>query len=219
MTSFKKIITPRIRLADEVYKQIIDAIHLGKIDPQKRIIQEKLAAELEISRTPVREALMRLEQEGILEISGRGGFAIRHIKPKEVFEIYQARAAIEGYAIHLLTEKGNQQYFAQIAAIITLEENRNLNNASDYYDANKNIHRAFIVRTSNQYLLEMFDQMWSRGFSFHLFAAISKNEMVKSLGSHMMLCDVMRNGDALAAESAMRSHIQDGLEMQLAALN
>jgi len=218
MPVFKKIVAPRIRLADEVYSQIVDAIHKGDIDARKRIVQEKLASELEISRTPVREALLRLEQEGILEMSGRGGFVIRQIESSEVLEIYQARAAIEGHAIRLLTEQKNTKFFAQIEAIITLEESRDLTTASDYYDANKNIHRSFVERTANRYLLEMFDQMWNRGFSFHLFAAITDDELQKSLGNHHQLCSVMRDGDPAVAEAAMRAHIQNGLDLQLNAL-
>ena len=70
-------VTPR--LADDVYDQILSAIVNGRIAPGERLIQEKIATEINVSRTPVREALLRLEQEGILELSGRKGFAIRRI--------------------------------------------------------------------------------------------------------------------------------------------
>ncbi|MCZ4271253.1 GntR family transcriptional regulator [Maritalea porphyrae] len=218
MATFKKINAPRIRLADEVYTQIINAIHEGQISPDQRLVQEKLAAELEISRTPIREALLRLEQEGILTLSGRGGFIIRQIELEEVHEIYHTRAAIEGYAARLLTESGDEKLFKQIEAVITLEETRDLKTAADFYDANKNIHRAFVERTNNRYLLDMFDQMWNRGFSFHLFATIKEHELEKSLGEHQALCDALKAGDPAAAEMAMRAHINDGLDLQLGAL-
>lgn len=218
MTRFKKITVPRLRLADEAYRQIVEAIHQGDIDPTRRIVQEKLASELEISRTPVREALLRLEQEGILELSGRGGFVIRQINAHEVNEIYQTRVAIEGHAARLLTERGDADAFAQIKAIITLQETQPLVSALAYYDANKTIHRAFVERTSNKFLLEMFDQMWNRGLSLHLFAAFSSDALGASLGDHHQLCEIMKSGDAAAAEAAMRRHIEDGLQLQLAAL-
>ncbi|MCJ8337238.1 MAG: GntR family transcriptional regulator [Pseudomonadales bacterium] len=219
MPVLKKIAAPRIRLADEVYTQILEAIQQGYIDPDKKLIQEKLAAELEISRTPVREALLRLEQEGILEVAGRGGFKIRKIGDDEVREIYDTRAAIEGHAICLLTERGNVKLFDQISAVITLEETRDLSTVYDYYDANRNIHRAFVERTNNRYLLEMFDQLWNRGFSNYLFTTIESSELEKSLGNHQALCEVMRAGDPMEAALAMRAHINDGLSLQLDSLS
>ena len=65
-------------------------------------MQEKLAEQLQISRTPVREALLRLEQDGILVSSPRGGFALYKMSEDEVRELYQARAAIEGQAVRIL---------------------------------------------------------------------------------------------------------------------
>jgi DNA-binding GntR family transcriptional regulator len=218
MTRFKKISVPRLRLADEAYRQIIEAIHRGDIDPAKRIVQEKLASELEISRTPVREALLRLEQEGILELSGRGGFNVRQITPDEVNKIYQTRVAIEGHAARLLTERGDAIAYEQIDAIITKQETRSLNSTLAYYDANKRIHRAFVERTDNKFLLDMFDQLWNRGLSLHLFATFSTDELGASLGDHHQLCTIMQAGDPEMAAAAMRSHIEDGLQLQLTAL-
>lgn len=219
MAAFRKIEAPRIRLADEVYEQLIQAIHTGEIAPDQRLVQEKLAAELEISRTPIREALLRLEQEGVLKMSNRGGFVIRQIELDEVHEIYQARAAIEGYSARVLTEQGDEKNFAQIEAVITFQEARTLNTIADFYDANKNIHRAFVERAKNRFLLDMFDQMWNRGFSFHMFATIKQDELQKSLGEHKSLCDALRQGNPAAAEAAMRAHIGDGLDLQLKSLS
>ena len=67
------------RLAVDVYDQILSAIVNGDIRPGERLIQEQIAAEINVSRTPVREALLRLEQEGVLVQSGRKGFSIRNI--------------------------------------------------------------------------------------------------------------------------------------------
>ena len=60
--ALKSIRSERRRLADEVYHQLLDAILAGEVGPNDRLVQERLAAEMEISRTPVREALLRLEQ-------------------------------------------------------------------------------------------------------------------------------------------------------------
>jgi len=96
--ALKSIVTQRRRLADEVYDQLVEAIMNQQITAEDRLVQEKLAAELEISRTPVREALMRLEKEGVLMAAASGGFRLAQMDENEVKQLYQARAAIEGNA-------------------------------------------------------------------------------------------------------------------------
>ena len=72
------------RLADEVYDQLVAAIVRRDIGPEDRLVQEKLAAEMQISRTPVREALMRLEQEAVLTVSNRGSFKLYQMDDQEI---------------------------------------------------------------------------------------------------------------------------------------
>ena len=71
--------------------------------------KQKLAAELQISRTPVREALLRLEQDGVLVTSSRGGFMLHRMSEGEIKELYQARAAIEGQAARILAVENDSE--------------------------------------------------------------------------------------------------------------
>ena len=99
---FQSIQPQRRRLADEVYDQLVTAIRARDIGPDDNLVQEKLAADMQISRTPVREALMRLEQEGVLEVSKRGSFRLYQMDDQEVRELYQSRAAVEGQCLSLI---------------------------------------------------------------------------------------------------------------------
>ncbi|MEM9581009.1 MAG: GntR family transcriptional regulator, partial [Pseudomonadota bacterium] len=77
--ALRSISTQRRRLADDVYDQLVTAIMDREIGPNDRLVQEKLASELDISRTPVREALLRLEKEGVLAVANSGGFRLAKI--------------------------------------------------------------------------------------------------------------------------------------------
>jgi DNA-binding GntR family transcriptional regulator len=215
---FKQIETHQSRLADEVYRQILDVIHLGGIAPRERIVQEKLAKELKVSRTPVREALLRLEQEGVLITAGRSGFTIREVSNEEVRQIYDARAAVDGHAAWIIASSRDPSMTDAIQAVIEREENIEGAETLDYFNANRAIHRAIVEQTGNHYLLEMFDNIWNRGNSFRIFAAIERIDLAKSLGEHIYLCDAMREGTPEAAREAMIKHIADGLDLQLEAL-
>ena len=72
--------------------------------------------------------------------------------------------------------------------------------------------------TDNQLLLEMFDNIWNRAGSFHLFAAIDEIDLARSLGNHLELVEAIATGDAQVAMSAIFDHINDGFELQRSAL-
>ncbi|MEZ5925499.1 MAG: GntR family transcriptional regulator [Hyphomicrobiaceae bacterium] len=215
---FTEISRKRTRLADEVYSQVLDAVHRGAIAPEQRIVQERLAEDLNISRTPVREALLRLEQDGILVAAGTGGFVIRSITEGEVKEIYEARTAVEVQAARLLAEANDPERNAIIRTTIREKEKIKSKGTRDYFEANRGIHRTIVAQTRNRYLVEMFDNIWNRGFSFHLFAAIGSRNLSKSLGDHIRLIEAIESGDIEHTARVFQDHITDGLELQFAAL-
>lgn len=217
--AFKSIQPARRRLADEVYAQLIEAIMNREIGPEDRLVQEKLAAELQISRTPVREALMRLEQDGVLEVSARGSFRLYRMNDTEVRELYQARAAVEGQCARILAHQGDKDVIADLRATIRREENVASPDAKAYFEANKAIHRRFVELADNRFLLEMFDMIWGKAMAFHLFAAIENVDLAKSLGDHMALVDVIATGDKGAALEVFTQHIQNGFDLQIEGLH
>lgn len=216
--ALKSIQPARRRLADEVYDQLVAAIMRRDIGPDDTLVQEKLAAELQISRTPVREALMRLEQEGVLVVSNRGSFRLYQMNDQEIRELYQARAAVEGQTARILAAHVTPAVLQQLRATIREEEDIKSADARAYFDANRNIHRKFVELAGNRFLLDMFDMIWGKAMAFHLFAAIEKIDLAKSLGDHMRLVDVIATGDRAAALEAFTDHIQDGFDLQMGAI-
>lgn len=214
-----KISRDRRRLADIVYDQLLEAIRSGTIAADKRLVQEKLADELQISRTPVREALLRLEQDGILASSARGGFLIHSMTAEEVRELYQARAAIEGQALRILAAQNDARKNEDLRKTINREENISSPSIAAYFEANRNIHRRFVELSNNRYLLEMFDNIWNRGVSYNLFSAIDKLDLSKSFGDHLRLVDALETGDVTVATDAIVGHIGHGYDLQMEALN
>lgn len=208
----------RRRLADEVYDQLIKAIRDGDIKPEDTLIQEKLAAELQISRTPVREALMRLEREGVLEVSNRGSFRLYQMSQDEVRELYQARAAVEGQAGRILAVNHTPEMIGELRAYVAEQEDLKNPTVQDYFQANRNIHRQFVVYAGNRFLVEMFDMIWGKAHAFQLFATIENVDLSKSLGDHMALVDVIATGDKTETLEQFTQHIQNGFDLQIEAM-
>ena len=182
------------------------------------LVQEKLAKEMQISRTPVREALMRLAQEGVLEVSSRGSFKLYKMDEAEVRELYQSRAAIEGQCARILAVHHSAEDIQYLRKTVEHEENIASPTVRAYFEANRNIHRAIVERASNRFLLDMFNMIWGKAQVFPLFATIEKVDLSKSLGDHMSLVDVIATGDRTEALETFINHIQDGFELQMQGL-
>ena len=216
--AFKSIQPDRRRLADEVYDELVEAIIRRDIGLDDILIQEKLAKEMQISRTPVREALMRLAQEGVLEVSSRGSFKLYKMDEAEVRELYQSRAAIEGQCARILAVHHSAQDIYDLRKTVEREENISSPTTRAYFEANRNIHSAIVERAKNRFLLDMFNMIWGKAQVFPLFATIEKVDLAQSLGDHMSLVDVIATGDRTQALETFINHIQDGFELQIQGL-
>ena len=196
--------------SEEVYHQILNAVMTRTITPQQRIVQTLLADQMNVSRTPVRDALIRLENEGVLVRDGRSGYKIRRYSEQEILQIYQSREAVESFAIGLLTRQKNDRVIQRIERIVDEMESIPKNSITEYYDANRTIHRAFVYETSNSFLLELFDAIWNRSSSYILFSELGSDKFDKTLTGHTELCDALRSGDEQYAVDCMRKHIREG---------
>ena len=81
MTAIQRIDRSHSRLAGEVYDRLVEALVQGTVNPGDRLIQDRLAEELDVSRTPVRDALLRLKEEGVIEPSGRRAGSLPRARP------------------------------------------------------------------------------------------------------------------------------------------
>ena len=216
--TFKSIQPERRRLADEVYDELVEAIIRRDIGLEDTLVQEKLANEMQISRTPVREALLRLAQEGVLEVSSRGSFKIYKMDEEEVKELYQSRAAVEGQCARILAVHHKAEDITFLRKTVEREEKIVSPSVRAYFEANRNIHRAIVELSRNRFLLDMFNMIWGKAQVFPLFATIEQVDLSKSLGDHMSLVDVIASGDRAEALETFINHIQDGFDLQVLGL-
>ncbi len=218
MQGLTKVTAVRPRLADLVYDQIVGGLQSGVINPNERLHQVKLAELLDVSRTPVREALLRLEQEGVLRSSVNGGFEIRQVTPSEVRDIYQARQAVEGFCAGLLAELEDNAAIEDLRMTIVSEEGKRPQTNAAYYEANRAIHRAFVATSGNAFLIESFDTIWKRSIAIQSFKRLDAPKLEATLTGHIQLLNTIVSSGFDNARRAMHDHIADGCDLQLAAL-
>ena len=217
----RKVVRMRTRLADEVYEQLFASIISGHTGPGDRLIQEKIAEEIDVSRTPVREALLRLEREGIIRPAGKRGFEVCELTEKEVRDAYQAREAIEGMAARLLAGEDRPEALQHIAEAIGRASEQRHESIEAAYRANEAVHRAIVEASGNTLLVELFDVVWGRQMAVRLYAELfNEVDLVSGFAhDHTSLLEALRGGDPDRAFEAVTEHIRDGLELQLLAMS
>src|SRR5581483_11474189 len=105
------------RLGEQTYNELRRAIVQGRLRPNQRLIETELAEEYAVSRTPVRETLQRLAVEGLI-VPARRGWIVREHSLEEINEIYEVRAALEGFAARLAAQRATKAQLDEIAAIV-----------------------------------------------------------------------------------------------------
>lgn len=203
-------------LADVAYKRISEALLSGALEPGSRLVMDQLAQQLDISRTPVRDALARLEREGMIEPTGRRGFVVRALTAEDTQHLYEAREAVEGFAARRVAELGPEA-IDRVRATIRSTAGIDMTDARTVYEANMTIHRAVVEASGNPTLLDMFDMTWQRARGLVAFADYlahdRSGETIES--AHLPLIEAFEQGSD-AAFAAMRDHIRKGLAAHLA---
>ncbi len=190
-------------LMDYIKQQILD----GEIHPGDRIVETKLAKELGISQTPVREALRQLQGEGIITIIPNKGPIVTPLDRRAVFETYSIRSMLEGLAIRLVTQNATKEEVEDLEQFYMQMKNKLHNHEVQYLLQDSfYIHEKIVMLSRHSRLISMYQSL-----SFQIALA---NRMIgtkftkqKEVDMHWELIEAIKKGDPDEAEQMMRRHI------------
>ncbi|MBT5108894.1 MAG: GntR family transcriptional regulator [Rhodospirillaceae bacterium] len=206
-------ITEVVSLKDRTYdalKSAITTMNIYASDEELRLDERQLSNDLGVSRTPIREAIARLEQEGLVRIAPRRGvFVIR--KPKhEILQMITVWAALESMAARLITQNASDEDIASLRALFASDKGPQGEANIDEYSA-KNIafHQAILGMSNCPLLLDMADNLF-----IHMRAirakTISENDRAsRSIIDHMNIIEALEKRDTELAERLARQHTLD----------
>ncbi|AHV96310.1 GntR family transcriptional regulator [Paenibacillus sabinae] len=211
-------ITP---IRDKVYEYIKQAIVQGQYKSGDRIIERELADQLNVSRTPIREALFRLESQGFVKTLPRKGVIVSKLTPEEVVEIFMILSALEGLAMNLAAEKASPEEHAELSEIIKkMETVLAEQDGSDerwkfHFEINDVIFRA----AQSPRLTQMLD-----GLSDYIRAFVELGYELPGRGrqateEHLEIAKAVRDGEAELAGRLTRIHLENAKQAYLQALN
>jgi DNA-binding GntR family transcriptional regulator len=179
----------------------------GELNPGDRIVETKVARELGISQTPVREAIRQLSGEGVVTIALNKGPIVRTLDKSDVFEIYSLRAVIEGLAIRIATQIASDEAIADLeASFEKMKEKLHDESIETLLADSLYIHQS-IIKLSNHYrLIHTYESI---SFQIALVNRILGRESTKAkeVEQHLELVDALKQRDPDHAEKVMRRHI------------
>ncbi len=197
-------------LSQKVFEQLRAAILSGRLSPGTRLVEQRLADELDVSHIPVREALARLADEGLVDRNARRGSWVAQLTIEDLDEISSLRVLLEQFVAVRVQERWNAESERRLRAIV--QEMRNAAGEGDvdrmrYADGI--FHETLWELAEHRTLLELAARLRGRINSFVRAAtlALSRDELEEHAATHDVLLDAIGSGVARKARHAMESHI------------
>lgn len=213
--------TPRRVLTDDVVDSIRNAILSGKIRPGSRLIEEDLAASLQVSRGPVRQAIFRLQQEGLVVHEPHRGATVGQISEEDVAEIYSLRLALERLAIEQASRKAGAVELDEMAALLRRFQATPRTEVTRRLVAELDIefHDAIFRAAGSRRLYRAWETLRSQLMMFLMLRDALPDDYLDSWHrDHVQVLEVIRGGDAAAAQLTIEEHINGAKQRLLVML-
>jgi DNA-binding GntR family transcriptional regulator len=197
----------------DAYELLLEAIDQGEFRPGDRLVESELAERFGVSRTPVREALQRLETQGVLSRDGRS-LIVSSLDHDQLGELYVVRAELEGLAARLAAQHAAPEEVRVLWEMI--RKDRDLVDRPDMLArTNKRFHRQLHLASHNRYLIQQLD-MVHRAMALVANTSLAvPGRGLQSIDEHEAVVRAIGARDGDAAEAALREHISRAFETRL----
>ncbi len=205
----KKIQVERRSLAEQLYESIKDLILSGEIEAGQRIPEEALAGKFKVSRTPVREAVRRLDEYGIVKIIPRSYAEVVGITEAEATEVVQVRRQLEILSVSLLAAKASQE---DIKVLKRLSEQCKKffkeNNKSKVFETDSKLHLEIALRSGNSVLFQTLERLDAKIQLIRLMHCNSPDKIEANLLFHDEIIKALKNNNINESVNLIKKHIK-----------
>lgn len=202
----------RTTLVDAAYEAVRQRILDNVYPPGHRVLEQELAGDLGVSRTPLREAMVRLRNEGMIEIVPRHGFRVLPLSATDMQEIYQTLTALESMAAELAARRRPAAAELKPLEDASRDMARALraNDLAAWAEADERFHRSLLDLCGNRLLKQTVLNFWDRAHRARMFTLRLRPKPVNSTDEHRELVERIRAGDAAGAFNVTRAHRERG---------
>lgn len=197
----------------DAYTLILEAIEAGTYKPGDRLVESELAERLGVSRTPVREALQRLETQSMLTRDGRS-LIVASLDHNQLAELYVVRSELEGLAARLAARHATDEEIRVLRAMV--EEDRALSDRPrELARANKRFHRQIHLASHNRFLVQQLDLVHRSMALMATTSLAAEGRSEVALAEHDRIVRAIEARDGEAADQALKTHISRAFETRL----
>jgi len=200
-----------MKASRKAYQVIINEIIEGRCAPGDRITEAAIAEQARVSRTPVREALQRLEAEGMIRFVPNQGAFVTHLALAEAEETFALRMLLEGYATRLAARRASTAQVQSLEDLATRQlaasqrrEKGFLRKVADY---NQRFHELILNAAGSELLKTTMSSLSNAPLVFQTFRDYSTEDLIRSAQHHLEIAQAIGAGDPDWAESVMRAHV------------
>jgi DNA-binding GntR family transcriptional regulator len=200
------VLEPDASLAERAYEELSRLVLTRKLPGGSLVVEGRLAQQLDISRTPMREAILRLAAEGLLMKQGSRSYAVRRVPPVEFFQALKVRELLEGEAVELAIGRIPRDTIAALREQVLTLGRRDAQDAA-HWDADDKLHLLFPEALNNGVLVRVIRQL---RITTRLFELTSPAGRVSAdAAEHVAILDAFAKGDARRARAAMATHLRN----------
>ncbi len=213
-------VAKRKPLREEVYDSLKKSILHGKLNGGQRLIEEQLAHQIGISRTPVREAFHKLERDELVTRLPKGGFAVRDFTKEDVEEIFGIRSALESYAAYLATLHISPEKISNLEKKIEETEKALRSGDEDkVIHLHTEFHDLLYKSCKSNKLIEMINNF--RDYFYRYRPALLRTEKTirVSIEDHRRMLEAMKKKNPRLVERLVRKHLTKGKEIIIKEIN
>ncbi len=206
-------------LREIVCENLRDAIKKGILEPGERLMEVQLADELGISRTPVREAIRKLEQEGYVIMMPRRGTYVSNISEGDVKEIFEIRSALESLAAGLAARRIEQNELEDLQSLLNeIEGYIKQNNIEKIVETDVKFHGLLYQVSRNNRLVGIINNLKEQLARFRTLSMSYPGRLQATFEEHSEMVEAISNGDVSSARDAAERHMEQAEETLLKAM-
>ncbi len=198
-----------VSIADQVFEELERDILVGVYARDELLTEIKLSEKMGVSRTPIREALRRLDQEHIIEITPKGARVIG-ITPEDIRDIYEIRLRIEGLAARWAAEKATDEALAAMREVLELQEFYTSKGVPEQLkNVDSRFHELLYAASGSNALLDTLSPLHRRIVKYRRASLSGQRRAERSYDEHVAIFNAVVHHDGDEAERLLREHIEN----------
>ena len=197
-------------LNQKVYRVLKGAIIKGFLEPGTKLLENKIAEKMHVSRTPVREAMQKLLAEGFVKTTPNQTMVVTEVSPEDVKEVLQIRGVLEGLAARIVAKKINGQEIDELEKIITqMSLHITKKDLVSYCKVDDEFHNLVLNICGNKWIIQIRDNLGNFIYRFRIKSLSVPGRLKHSLEEHQAIMEALKKHDSAEADRLSQIHMEN----------